>query len=785
MTSIAQQLDVSRLAAGGHHRMAEPDWSRVVEVSEAANQLGKNAGALRRRCAREWQQRGLAFHAADPRTGKLKWWVDRSIDPKLAAGGVSDLQREPDMSIFSERQRQGAYQRREAVLRFRHAKATRNAPVKQWLAALLEDLAADRRCPNKVSRAQLYRWDQLYRTPSDLHKLVDQRGGDQKSTGDPAAWDHFRALYLDERQPSIRSCWKQTRAWAQANQVSWCSYSTAVKQLDQRIPPEQQLAAREPRKYRDQLQPRIDQDPEAWGAGSRWDGDHTQLDYWVRSQSGNLFRPWITAWKDWRSRKVVGWVVSDGPNSSTILAALKMGLEDPDNHGGPDECFIDNGNDYDSFIFHGQTKTQRQSKRRVEVDESTFQGIYRQLGIDVHFSLPFNPTGKSRVERWFGTVHDQHDRSQATYCGRSPEKRPEGLTKILKDPSNAPTFEQARHDIDRYIRAWNASIDHQVDDLVDAGGHRLSPDQAMATWCDRRRVLPEPHVLNLLMQHWHKPVGVGKRGVTIAPYGVRVSYGAFEPALMAYKSVPGRKQRALVYVTWDPADTSRVQVWDDQMRWICEARENERGGGRALDRRQAGELYKRKREYQKAVKTTANNRELEIYTPAQLLEMQNAEQQEKAQQAGSAEEKTLRFEGRSHAQFEDASKGIQRARIREAAGGEGFRGTTLDESSDQGGVAGSIGYASASQSSQSSHTWGDLLDDSEPIPMGRAQGNLPGDKAPSIDASGGTWEDECDAPPIENLSASRDAVDRDVDDAPPIDPPGPDAGADSSLLEDL
>ena len=41
------------------------------------------------------------------------------------------------------------------------------------------------------------------------------------------------------------------------------------------------------------------------------------------------------------------------PNSTTILAALRHGLKDERNFGGPRAVWIDNGKDYDAWLFHG------------------------------------------------------------------------------------------------------------------------------------------------------------------------------------------------------------------------------------------------------------------------------------------------------------------------------------------------------------------------------------------------------------------------------------------------
>src|SRR5207249_4534073 len=75
-----------------------------------------------------------------------------------------------------------------------------------------------------------------------------------------------------------------------------------------------------------------------------WCGDHHPCDCIVTHQ-GKLVRPWLTAWQDMRSRKIVGAVIyAHDPNSTTVLAAFRVGALA---HGVPDRVYIDNGKDYD------------------------------------------------------------------------------------------------------------------------------------------------------------------------------------------------------------------------------------------------------------------------------------------------------------------------------------------------------------------------------------------------------------------------------------------------------
>lgn len=176
------------------------------------------------------------------------------------------------------------------------------------------------------------------------------------------------------------------------------------------------------------------------------------------------------------------------------------------------------------------------------------------------------------MERWYGTLHDQFCRSMPSYVGKDPASKPQGYAK-LDTRADAPGWAQTRERIGAYIRAFNASADHQVIDLVDDRGARLSPDQAMTQWCTTLRAFDRV-ALELLLLHHGRPVTVTKRGVSITVAGTLRHYGMFASELTAYQHTGKRVRPA-----YDPTDTRTVRVFDDVTnRLICIASENEIGG---------------------------------------------------------------------------------------------------------------------------------------------------------------------------------------------------------------
>ncbi|MEX0886053.1 MAG: DNA-binding domain-containing protein [Phycisphaeraceae bacterium] len=622
---------------------------------------------MRKRAAEELAPRGLAYHAQPPGGGRARWHVDLRADPKLAdtapdaaPGQASALQ------YASHAQRRRAFARADCVRQLRELRCHASGSMAQHTPALIRKLQ-EQYHPMGVSQRSLCRWDAQFGS-GDVAALLDDRGGDQKSAGDPAAWSHFRELYLDDRQPTLRDCWRRVKIAAKAQGWAWSSETSCRRQLNQRIEPERQLYHREPRKWRQQMQPGIEQDPEAWAAGECWVGDHAQLDLWCWF-GRSLIRPWATAWIDWRTRWVTA-VLSPSPNSSTIMASLRAGLLDEQAMGGPRAIWIDNGRDYDCYAFHAQTKQQRLGKRRVEYDETEFKGLFGLLGIEAHFSIAHNPNGKARMERWFDTVHLQFDKTFASYCGRSPEHRPESLKAVLADPAKAPTFGEVAEQFDAYLAASNMRTDHAIDDLCDPRGMvPLSPVDALAQWSPTRRVLADPGVLDLLMQQWHKPVQAHRNGITIKPFGQTLRYGGMSEALRPYKALRG-EDRPWLRVTYDPADLSRIRVYSQDFRFIGEVAMNDLGGlhdGSAISQERVKALIKRQRDYKRGLKIVRNNQELEYLRAGELLTLSQPDPATAPKPRQSSIDQSMTI---VKTPLDGEAKHVQREQLRKAAGAE-------------------------------------------------------------------------------------------------------------------
>lgn len=638
----------------------ELDPREWISLPEAAPLLQKDEGHLRRTCAQKWEGQGLAMRLASP--AGSTWYIARRVDACLHAGPLGERNQLPDLRGYTDGQRRGAFARVACVEHFRCARSTDGPGWVDRAVAFLSDRYPDLR----ISRRTLFNWDKVYQCKADIVKLIDRRGGDQKSKGDPAAWNEFGRRFLVETQPAAKEIWRQVKLWAEEREIAWCTYKSLLRQLNKRFTPQEQAKYRCPAVYRGKFAPYIEQDPERFGAGECLVMDHSQLDFWVRYR-GEVIRPWITTAQCWRTRRICGWVLVPSPDSGSVRAALRHAILDPANGGPPDALWLDRGKDFESYVLHGQTKKERRVKV-IEAGEGPedhdFRGILGLFDppIEGHFSIPYNPNGKSRMERWYSTLHGAFDKSMATYCGRNPLFRPENLADTLKEsPELIPTYEEVQQWLGDFIRGFNASADHNIEDLREHG-RAISPDEAMKRWRKSIRPLPDPMVLDLLLAHWEKPAYVGRNGVTLRIGSVRLTYGQFSGALAPYKGVNNAERRK-VRIAYDPQDLRTINVLTEDLAFISTERENTLGGrSDKLGMEYVKELNREKARYNKAKKIVDARPVAHVLTHAEQLAIM-AHQDEVTRPETDAIK-------RSSTKLDDQLPAIKRDKLRKAAGAE-------------------------------------------------------------------------------------------------------------------
>lgn len=138
-----------------------------------------------------------------------------------------------------------------------------------------------------------------------------------------------------------------------------------------------------------------------------WQADHTPLDIFLLDPRGRLSKPILTAVLDDYSRAIAGYYLSfDPPSAVRIALALRQAIwrkSEPTWSicGIPDKLYSDRGSDFKSHHID-----------QVAID----------LKIELIQTLPAQPQGKGKVERFFNTVNQM---LLTSLPGYAPKSRPE------------------------------------------------------------------------------------------------------------------------------------------------------------------------------------------------------------------------------------------------------------------------------------------------------------------------------------------------------------------------
>lgn len=320
-------------------------------------------------------------------------------------------------------------------------------------------------------------------------------------------FEYFKKLYLKEGAPSLRSCWEQTLGYAilkfNANKDKFPSHMAFKRRMDREIPKQSIYLARYGesawnRKYSQY----IERDYSNIICGKVWVSDHAQIDVACRMPDGSVKFPWITAWRDYKSGKWLGWILqTNHPNSDLIFqtfynSALEYGL--------PEDIIIDNGKDYRSKDFAGG--------RKIQVEEQDTTCMLEELNVNVHFALPYNAQTKP-IERDFLKIKNWLSKHCVGYRGGNVVERPEILAEEIKN-DKIMSFEDFKTLFDNFI------VDVFNKHHSNGKNHKgLSPDELFYQEFTEK-VAPSKDALKLFCMRTSKNFTIGRNGIKDSALGI-------------------------------------------------------------------------------------------------------------------------------------------------------------------------------------------------------------------------------------------------------------------------
>ena len=578
------------------------DW---LPLDEAAQLTGDPVRTMRHRAAAQWASRGLA-ELRPPRTGrgKLTWWVHRSVHLRLdrcpSRFTREELARDSLMAQYPQAHVERAYRKAHWLRRWRQLIANpqsipnpqspiSNRLTEHYLATLVVAEAKGVEGDTfQISVRSLQAWWTAYnRTDGDARiagvaALVPAYSNPQSPIPNPQspipnrspqAVDYFYALYHSQAKHSVRTCHDATLAESRRAGWSWPeSVSATTRWLRVSDPKDETCLRREGQAvYSKKYMPHIEIDYSQIDPGHMYVADHAQLDLWCTHGAEQL-RPWLTAIEDCRSRCIVGWHIGVSPNQDAIVAAMRMAFSQ---WAVPHRFHIDQGKDFCSELLTGVTKGERDTYRRrlgpqwqaaLRNNRQVFwHGVLGELGVDVVYADPYAPWSKGQIERYFGTVHDQFDKTFATYCGNSSVARPECLAEIRRGYTNS----QKRALRQKYGKAWKRVavlkfVDQSDVPALDTVAERfaeylelyhmrahggLDGDNPLSVWRTASSLRQAGETELLALMQARGVYRVQANGVSLKVGSTALTYGATCHAL---RRLVGRD----VFITLDPADCS-------------------------------------------------------------------------------------------------------------------------------------------------------------------------------------------------------------------------------------
>jgi len=447
---------------------------------------------------------------------------------------------------------------------YKKTEALRWLTIIEAFESYAKDLGQKKRCKAARHFVQLHRIDHpqdpsfsdktLFRKikefrNSGIEGLINQLGNSHSFRSWPEeAQAYLFQKYCNINQPTASWCIGQLKTEAKKRRWNLPSVVT-MRRYIQRIPQETRDYYRKGKRYwQEHYVPSVLRDYEEMDPGELYVADHAQINVAVKHPSGRILFPWLTAWKDMRSRKILGWVLADIPSSNTINLSLKYSIE---RYGAPEHVVLDNGRDFSAKHFTGgQTK-----RFRFKVQEDELIGIYKLLSIDPHFCIPANAQAKN-IERWFWTQEQNFQKAFPTYRGNNIMNRPEGMDRRIAQSAKGKANYVLEWDdfmgcLDNYIKNYNQDHQHQ--------GHGMDGRTPNQVWNEyfqthaQRRV--SPNSLRLLMMK-SKRVKVGRFGINAFGERYRSSQ------LMDHQG------HDVIY-RYDPQDLNQIYIYKLDNSFLC------------------------------------------------------------------------------------------------------------------------------------------------------------------------------------------------------------------------
>ena len=448
----------------------------------------------------------------------------------------------------SEKEREQIRMWTDILDRWQQARNTWNGNKTEADALFVNSIKLEKGPMFAISVETLYRKWKAYKN-GDIVGLIDKRGGSTKgqSSINEDVWNYFLYCYLDERRLSKMQCYELTKEWAKEFYPecieSFPHYATFGRRIDREIPKATVIAGREGEKaFTDRAAPYITRIYDELKPNDYWIADNHTLDIISKyDDKETTHRLSLTAFIDARSGVMVGWNLTDNPNSQSTILALRHAIM---RFGLPKKVYFDNGSE---FLTHDIAGRGHRTRKSTE-NECLPPPVFARLGIEMTNAIVRNAKAKP-IERTFGTIKGTVSRCFQTFCGGNVLERPENLKFTLK---------QGKIPADSTL---NKTIADLIDGVYNTGayGGAVAGDRGkrrIDVWNEYIEEIRKPkniEDLNLMLMRSTRVQKVKRNGVYINIAGEKLEYWNENTWKLLGKEV---------YLRYDPDDLREVRLYE-------------------------------------------------------------------------------------------------------------------------------------------------------------------------------------------------------------------------------
>lgn len=416
----------------------------------------------------------------------------------------------------------------------------------------------------------------------------------------------FEYYYLDQSQKSVKECMKLTMLQLKHEDaielLPLASENAFAREIERSIPvPVLKYFRLGQKAFKDECAPYIKRTYEDLNSNDIWVTDNHTFDIFVDDgEHKKPIRVYLTAFLDVRSRKMVGWYVTDAPCSDATLQALRRGIE---RYGIPKRILSDNGREFLTHDIGG-----RGFRKNGRENEHQAPTILDNLGIEFRTALVKNARAKI-VERAFLDVKECFSKLFEGYTGGTIKERPERLKTMARKAANFTPYEDFEIFVDKYIEGIFNYEEHGGVGMKDKTRNQVYAE------CLYEVRTATSEELNLMMMRNSRMVTVRRDGVVLKLYDTEITFWSDE---LLYNHI-GEK----VYYRYNPDDLSEVRIYDENDRFLCTAQQHTALSYFA-NKEDVAEQMKEQRQLEKVVRAYKKQKNIQAEDALELI-LQEAE----------------------------------------------------------------------------------------------------------------------------------------------------------------